>query len=255
MRHLKVYNPFNTKDYYILEKDNKKYFIYRDLELELSADGYIPKSGLLFDMVLFEDTCKDKKVLDLGCGYLGILSLIAYANGASEIEAIDYDNKCVEWFNKIISDNSLDNIKCFNSNYFQNIDQSNYDLILANPPQMPMTNGSLHDSGGKDGRDFILEILEDSYEHLNVNGNIYMLLFDFLGIDQKTNNDPTIIELAKNIGYKDFKVMYEAYKEIKEGGVTYQNIPYINKIYPYYDFYKNQEKECKCKMKVLKIGK
>ena len=215
MKKLKIYNPFNTKDYYILEKDNKEYFLYRDLELELSADGYIPKSGLLFDMVLSEKICKDKKVLDLGCGYLGILSLIAYMNGADKVEAIDYDNNCVEWFNKIISDNNLDNIKCFNSNYFQNIDKKCFDLILANPPQMPMLNESIHDSGGRDGRKFILEILENSYEHLKDDGNIYMLLFDFLGIDKKTNDDSTIIELANEIGYKDLKVMYEAYKEIK----------------------------------------
>ena len=253
MKKLKIYNPFNTKDYYILEKDNKEYFLYRDLELELSADGYIPKSGLLFDMVLSEKICKDKKVLDLGCGYLGILSLIAYMNGADKVEAIDYDNNCVEWFNKIISDNNLDNIKCFNSNYFQNIDKKCFDLILANPPQMPMLNESIHDSGGRDGRKFILEILENSYEHLKDDGNIYMLLFDFLGIDKKTNDDSTIIELANEIGYKDLKVMYEAYKEIKNGGVTYQNISYINKIYPNYNFY--QDQKCKCKMQVLKIGK
>lgn len=253
MKELKVYNPFNTKDYYILEKDNKKYFLYRDLELELSADGYIPKSGLLFDMVLSEKTCKDKKVLDLGCGYLGILSLIAYMNGAKKVEAIDYDNNCVEWFNKIISDNNLVNIKCFNSNYFQNIDRKDFDLILANPPQMPMTSGLLHDSGGRDGRKFILEILENSYKYLKEDGNIYMLLFDFLGINQKTNEYSTIIELAEDIGYKDFKVMYETYKEIKEGGVTYQNIPYIKTIYPNYEFYQGQQ--CKCKMQVLKIGK
>lgn len=251
MQELKIYNPFNTRNYYILENDGKKYFLYRDLKLELSDNGYIPKSGLLFDMVLSEKNCKGKKVLDLGCGYLGILSLIAYMNGASYIDAIDYDNNCVEWFNKIISDNDLNNIKCFNSNYFQNIDKKDFDLILANPPQMPMKNGSLHDSGGNDGRKFILEILENSYEYLKIDGSIYMLLFDFLGIEKKTSNDLAIIELAKNIGYKNFEIMYEAYKEIKNGGVTYQNIPYINQVYPNYDFYK--EHECKCKMKVLRI--
>lgn len=253
MKKLKVYNPFNTKNYYILEKNDKKYFLYHNLKLEISSDGYIPKSGLLFDMILSEKNCKDKKVLDLGCGYLGILSLIAYVNGANNVVSIDYDNNCVEWFNKVISDNNLESIKCFNSNYFQNIDEKDFDLILTNPPQMPMLNGTLHDFGGEDGRKFILEILENSYRYLKDDGNIYMLLFDFLGIDQKTGANPPIIELAKKIGYKDFKVVYETYKEIKEGRITYQNMPHINKIYPNYDFY--QDQECKCKMKVLKIGK
>ncbi len=253
MKNLKVYNPFNTKDYYIAERDNKKYFLYNDLELELSPDGYIPKSGLLFDMALSESECKDKKILDLGCGYLGILSLVANKNGAKNIESIDYDNNCVVWFNKIIKENNLSNIRCYNSNYFENIVSNDFDMILANPPQMPMLNGSLHDSGGEDGRKYILEILENSFGHLKDNGEIYMLVFDFLGINTKTSDAPTIIELAENMGYKNFKIVYEAYKQIKEGGVTYQNIPYINTIYPDYNFH--QEDDCKCKVQVIKIGK
>lgn len=253
MKKREVYNPFNTKDYYIWEKKHKKYFAYDNLELELSPEGYIPKSGLLFDIVLSKKECLDKKVLDLGCGYLGILGMIAYINGARKVESIDYDKNCVNWFSKIIRDNNFQNIICYKSNYFEKIKSRDFDLILANPPQMPMLEDSLHDSGGKDGRKFVLQILKESINYLKEDGNLYILLFDFLGVEEKTNDSPTIIEIAYKLGYKHHEIVYEADKKIKEGGVTYSNINYINSVYPNYDF--NQEHECKCKIKILKLRK
>ena len=75
-----IYNPFNTKDYIISNRDSKRYFQYKDLSLEICKGGYIPKSGLLYDMILNEKICSGSEVLDLGCGYLGILGIISYAN-------------------------------------------------------------------------------------------------------------------------------------------------------------------------------
>ena len=253
MKELEVYNPFDTQDYYIVNHDGKKYFLYRGLKLELSESGYIPKSGLLFDMILSPNNCNNKKVLDLGCGYLGILSIIAYINGAKKIEAIDYDDNCVKWFKKIIADNNLNNISCFKSDYFKNVDNKDFDLILANPPQMPMLDGTIHDSGGNDGRKYILEIFDQAFEHLSQNGSLYILLFDFLGINKKTSEQPTLMELALARGYSNVQVVCEVYKKINKGGITFENIPYIKTIYPNYDFYQNND--CKCKLKILEIRK
>ncbi len=248
-----IYNPFGTKDYIILHEDSRKYFCYGNLKLELSPDCYIPKSGLLFDQILSEKECKEKDVLDLGCGYLGILSLIAYKNGARRIDAIDYDKKCVEWFNKIIKDNNFKNINCFCSDYFKNVMYTNYDLILSNPPQMPMLTDSLHDSGGVDGRKYILKIIKESLKHLKKDGNLYLLLFDFLGVEARTNSEFSLLEIANQMGYTEIQILSETIKKIKDGGVTYQNIPYINEIYPLYSFEK--EKETSCKLKIIKLRK
>lgn len=253
MKKLEVYNPFNTKDYYILEKNNKKYFVYENLELELATNGYIPKSGLIFDQILTESDCLDKKVLDLGCGYLGILGIMAYIRGAIKVESIDYDKNCVDWFNKIIADNNLKNIVCYESNYFEKVINNDFDLILANPPQMPMIKQSLHDSGGLDGREYILKILKEAFNYLKIEGALCILLFDFLGVDEKTNNSSTIVQIANNIGYKNLEIVYEVDKKINKGGVTYNNINYVNSVYPNYDFNKNEE--CKCKIKILKMKK
>ncbi len=249
MNEIEVYNPFNVKEYYIVSKEGKKFFNYDNLLLELCPNGYIPKSGLLFDNVLNFNICGGKDVLDLGCGYLGILSIISKINGASSIDSIDYDDECIKWFSKIIKENNLKNIDCFKSDYFKNI-QKKYDLILSNPPQLPMISGGLHDSGGYDGRQYILEIMKESINHLNDEGVLYILMFDFIGTFIKTNNNKSILEIARDIGYNSIDLVFEITKKIKKGSVTYNNISYINSIYPLYDFGKDDKT---CKIQILKM--
>ena len=135
----------------------------------------------------------------------------------------DYDDECIKWFSKIIKENNLKNIDCFKSDYFKNI-QKKYDLILSNPPQLPMISGGLHDSGGYDGRQYILEIMKESINHLNDEGVLYMLMFDFIGTFIKTNNSKSILEIARDIGYNSIDLVFEITKKIKKDSVTYNNI-------------------------------
>lgn len=251
MKNLEIYNPFNKHEYYILEQNKTQYFCFNDYKLEISKNGYVPKSGLLFEEVLLENECMNKKVLDLGCGYLGILSIMAHSKGARLIDAIDYDDNCVKWFSKIVSDNGIDRINVYKSDYFNNVKGKKYDIILSNPPQMPMLDGSLHDSGGIDGRKYIIKILWEAYEFLKENGLLYLLSFDFLGVDYRTNDEPSLMELSREIGYSSSKVVYEIDKKIKNGSVTNNSLPYINKIYPLYDFNANDDK--KCMIKILRL--
>lgn len=238
-----IYNPFGNKKYNILKKDNKKYLEYNNIKYELNDNGYIPKSGLLFDNVLNEKICKNKRILDLGCGYMGILSLISNKYKALELDAVDYDIECIKWFNKIIDDNSLNHINCYKSNWFSNINKK-YDVILTNPPQMPMRKKVLHDSGGINGRKYIIQILKKANKYLLENGCLYLLAFDFLGTNERTNKKKSLFEIANKYGFKDSKIVFEIVKKIKKDSVTYNNLDYINKVYPYYNF-GNKNKKCK----------
>ena len=253
MQEIKVYNPFNTKNYYLIKNQDKNYFKYNDYLIEICPNGYIPKSGLLYDMVLNENLCKNKKILDLGCGYLGILSLISKYNGAKKIDSVDYDIECVNWFKKIIQDNNFTNIECFHSNWFSNIKSTDYDLIVTNPPQMPMLEYALHDSGGFDGREYILKILKEAINHLKVSGYLFCLIFDFLGTNVRTNEKESIMEFAEKIGYKDIKIIYEFEKNIMENSVTYNNLDYIRGVYPLYNF--DNDGKLKCKIQIMSMRK
>lgn len=245
MKSKKEYSIYGSNQYSIVEDNNKEYFKIKNHLLEICPSGYIPKSGLLYDKVLTEDICKDKKTLDLGCGYLGIIGLIALLNGAKKVNSVDFDIECVKWVNKIKEDNNLEYLTSWQSNWFSNVKDCDYDLILSNPPQMPMKEEALHDSGGLDGRKDILEILENGIYHLNDNGQLFILLFDFLGTSYKTNDNYSLFEIAKKIGYKDIKIVLEETKNIIKNSVTDQNLDYIKSIYPLYQFEKEHNKNCK----------
>ena len=220
----------DCKDYFICSKSNLKY------SLEIKKNGYIPKSGLIFDK-LIENSVKNKKILDLGTGELGFLAIHSLLNGAKEVVAVDIDENCIKWLNYIIKINSLENIIVKQSDYFEKISQNEkFDMILSNPPQMPMISDSKHDSGGLDGRKYIIEILLNSINYLYQNSNLYILIFDFLGTNMRTNNEKSIFEIAKEIGYSEVKIIKRAKKVIREDSVTFDRFDYINNIYPKYKF-------------------
>lgn len=252
MKNKKGYNAYTKKQYYIVKQNNKQYFKIDNLLLEICPNKYIPKSGLLYDILLNKDICFNKKILDLGCGYLGIISIISKLNGAKTIDAVDYDVGCIQWFTKIINNNNLNNINCFKSNWFSNIINKDYDIIISNPPQMPMCENALHDSGGIDGRKAIIEILENSINYLAPKGTLYILLFDFLGVSERTNDELSIFEIANKIGYKDIKIVLEETKRIIKNSVTYKNLDYIKLKYPLYQFEKNDETTCKIQILSMK---
>ena len=91
--------------------------------------GHHETTQLMIDF-LFEQNLENKKICDVGCG-TGILSIIAEKIGASEIDAVDIKNNCIE--------NTIENIKrnsCKKINTkicsSQGLLGKTYDLILSN---------------------------------------------------------------------------------------------------------------------------
>lgn len=247
-----IYKPYeNWKQYKIFndEEKNKKYISLFNKLYELPED-YIPKAGLLFEDVL-KYSSKNKEVLDLGCGKMGILGLLALNYGAKNSLEVDIDKECISWLNKIIIDNKIDNISTLESDLFSNIPENKkFDLILANPPHMPMIKGKLCDSGGPDGKYFIKKILKDGYSYISQHGKIIMMMFDFLGVDCSYNSEDTLFNYAKKLGYNKNEILFTFDKYITEDSVTYKCLDYIKTIYPKYDFGKEKQK---CKLNIVKF--
>ena len=246
----KEYKPFsNVKGFYI---NNGFFQSDTGLNLRLRRDGFIPKSGLIYNTVLHD--CEDKTVLDLGCGDLGILGVMARENGARTVDSVDIDVNCVNWFNELIRENHFDNMRCYQSDNFSNVKDS-FDMILTNLAQMPMIHGAAHDSGGFDGRDNIIEILQKSRNYLNKDGQLYMLLFDFLGIDKRTNDNLSIEELASNYGYDHMEILESVNKIIRPGSVTYDNLEHVSSVYPKYNFDTDVNGNPYCKIMISRFNK
>lgn len=229
--------------------DNQQY------KFPIGPQGFIPKSGICFYDVL-RSVCAHKKVLDLGCGELGIISLFALQNKADKVTAIDIDNRCVNWLSHIQKEYRLHNLEVFISDMFQNVNDK-YDIIVSNPPIMPMENidtQTVHDAGGKDGRLYLYKIIKEAYSYLNGKGSLYLSAFSFLGTDVQTGKQETIKEYAQSLGYRHFNVIKKVLKTLSPSSVTYQQLPYIKKIYPYMKDIKCGEKTA-VEFQILQIQK
>ena len=84
-----------------------------------------------------------------------------------------------------------------------------------------------------------MRVLCGADEHLAVSGRIIFLCFDFLGIDCRTNNQPSIQEINCALGYS-FKVLKQGTRQVRKGGETEKNMEWIEKIYPRYKFNKDK---------------
>jgi len=253
MNNISKYKPYeNWKSFKIIEEQGKKFLELYEFKLEIDTNNYVPKAGLLFEEVL-KSNSKDKEILDLGCGQLGILGLIALHYGAKKLVSVDVDEKCIEWLNRIVDDNNIKNVNIIKSDMFSKIDNNEkFDLILSNPPHMPMKDGKLCDDGGIDGKYFIKKIIKESYEYLKNDGELNVMMFDFLGVDKSYNNDESVFEMANKIGYKDMQIIFSFDRYITKESMTYKCLDYIKTIYPKYHF---DEEIPKCKLIICKFKK
>lgn len=237
MEIMKEYKPLNVDlGFNILTDNGKKQFLLWNngkYKFPIGPMKYIPKSGLFFYDVL-KHIVKNKCVLDLGCGEMGIISLFSIISGATKVTAVDIDERCIDWLNHIKKENSLVSLTAFKSDMFQNI-REKFDVIVSNPPIMPMNeinSDNVHDSGGRDGRFYLTQIMQNSLNYLKDDGYLFLSAFSFLGTDYPTGEQISLKDYALNIGYSSFEVIKRVLKPLSEESVTYKQLPYISTIYP-----------------------
>lgn len=104
---------------------------------QVSKDTLIPRqdSELLIDIILRKyDLNSPLKILDLGTGS-GIIGItLAKKFKKSTVLLTDISIKAIKIAKKNIEANCLQNIHYVHSNWFKNIDNSIFDIIVSNPP-------------------------------------------------------------------------------------------------------------------------
>lgn len=110
----------------------------RDVELlfETSPDcfspNYIDKGTLA--MLSFVEFNPSDKILDLGCGY-GIVGILAakFCNPYN-VYLTDINKTSIQYAKCNAILNKVENINILQSNAYENLNESGFDLILSNPP-------------------------------------------------------------------------------------------------------------------------
>jgi hypothetical protein len=80
-----------------------------------------------------------------------------------------------------------------------------------------------------------------------------LLCFDFLGVDQQFNDQDSIFKTVQNLGLNP-RIVRRFFRAIRKGGKTEENLPWIKKIYPRYQFRQNSDKEFYHEIFILEIS-
>lgn len=159
------------KHYYTNNEDlesSPEQFIYhyRGKELTFISDnGVFSKKMIDYGSRVLLDTinidASKKSLLDVGCGYgtFGVSLKSAYP--FLRVEMVDVNERAIDLAKKNIQNNNLD-AKVYLSSVYDNV-TGKYDLIVTNPPI-------------RAGKEIVTRILVESKEHLNDDGEIWVVI-------------------------------------------------------------------------------
>lgn len=151
-----------------LKKNEHKITLsYKQYLIDLISDaGVFSKNTIDYGTYVLlknlEISSQVKKVLDVGCGYGPIGIAIAKANPDISVDMIDVNERAIELTKRNIIASNIKNAQVFLSFAFQNVIRT-YDLIVTNPPI-------------RAGKKVIYEIFEEAFHHLNIQGELWIVI-------------------------------------------------------------------------------
>lgn len=194
-----------TEHYYtnnpqVTSKEEKIQVSLRGSKLTFSTDrGVFSKAGIDFGSQLLVESvevAKDAKILDVGCGYGTIGLALAKESNERQVTLIDVNQRALSLVEKNAQTNGIKNIRIVESDLFKSIEEKDYDLIISNPPI-------------RAGKDIVHQLLEESYQHLKVGGQLWIVI-------QRKQGSPSafkkleerfekVNEVTKKKGYRIFR--------------------------------------------------
>ncbi len=159
---------------------------YRDfwtLRLQVSEKTLIPRpeTELLVEHALELPIPAEAKVLDLGTGTGAIALSLASENPKWQVLGVDYDQEIIDLAKKNALSNDINNVSFTKSNWFSDVDEQEFDLIVSNPPYVEQDSPYLNQGdvrfepltalvADQDGLEDIKTIIEKSRTKINIGG-------------------------------------------------------------------------------------
>lgn len=103
-----------------------------------------------------------KSLLDVGCGYGPIGLSLKVAHPHLSVDMIDVNQRALDLARQGAELNNCDQVRIYESNCYEGV-KDTYDLILSNPPV-------------RAGKKVVSTIIANSFEHLNENGRLVIVL-------------------------------------------------------------------------------
>ena len=149
---------------------------------------------------LKERDAKVWSILDLGCGYGVVGIVMKKVFKGAEVTCVDKNKRAVGLAKENGKNNGVPLKACLESDCLSAIaEDEKFDLILTNPPV-------------RAGKDTVFAFYEQSYEHLNEGGSIYVVLQRKQGAP---STEKKLQELFGNCDTCDIKAGYRVMRSIK----------------------------------------
>lgn len=166
-----------------LDSEIKEFFVkVNDINMYLYTDnGVFNKKGLDFGTrVLLEniDISNKESFLDVGCG-CGPIGFFLLLSGKENVDMVDVNNRAINLTKIGLKKNHI-KANVFNSDIYSSV-TSKYDMIITNPP--------IHAGKAK-----IYEIVRGSIDHLNDNGELWLVIRKDQGAKSLISDNSDILE-------------------------------------------------------------
>lgn len=157
------------------------------------SKDYIDYGSRLLLESYMKNARNDIRVLDVGCGY-GYLGIVIGVLTNSYVDMIDVNKRAVHLTEKNIKRYKDFKGKAFISDAYENIKEK-YNVIITNPPI-------------RVGKDKVLEILENAFDHMEDDGELYFVIRrdqGALSIKKRLESTQKVEIINKDKGYFVFK--------------------------------------------------
>lgn len=160
MEHYYTNHPESKSEEKMLEYKIKERTIYLTSDNGVFSKNHVDiATNFLLQTLLKEEI--SGKLLDLGCGYGAIgITLAKFFN--IKLTMLDINERALKLAEKNCKANQINGAKIVESDGMEKITE-NFDVIVTNPPI-------------RAGKSVIYKMYEDSYQHLNEGGSLYLVI-------------------------------------------------------------------------------
>jgi len=194
----------------------EEYVPFYSISLKVDERCLIPRPETEFLIELIKDNIKSSnKILDVGTGSGCIALMMKSLFPESEVTGIDVSEDAIELAKENAKLNSLD-VSFFKSNLLENVQEKDYDLVIANLPYIPTENLNELDrevidyepltalNGGVDGLEVISKLIKQIEDKQYENINLFLEIDSRKSADTlKLLNDWDEVKLLQDLAEKD----------------------------------------------------
>ncbi len=126
------------------------YKYFWNQKLYVTKDTLIPRADTEIVVAAVLDDIQDKnaqlKILDLGTGSGAIALALADELLKSQVVAVDLYSKTLDVAKKNALVNKIANVEFMQSSWYENLEETKFDIIVSNPPYIDIDDANIDDS-------------------------------------------------------------------------------------------------------------